>query len=286
MSKVFNIITSEEIVKEDLFHTINYEIPNLKGEIKSEEGLYFYSEGSSIRGIDFWKIDEGYQVTINGLSTRDDYKIAAIIIQYFRKMQKHGFFKDLKYTLDGEPYSSQKAWSRELEKDYDFDENAKMIRVISELDNNVITIFGPTRQAHIGPYTLKRIGAGKPGWKQRLHAHLLRIMYKLPENESDTVLAMTKENGEEVILKLIAENVQYVIGKYDYILFTTEDELDLENMIVITNDILNQNLHENWKRIDDYTIVAPRLNKEEYAEYVSRLKKYDCKEEVFGEKTD
>lgn len=41
MSKVFNIITSEEIVKEDLFHTINYEIPNLKGEIKSDEGLYF-----------------------------------------------------------------------------------------------------------------------------------------------------------------------------------------------------------------------------------------------------
>src|SRR5690625_3520813 len=100
------------------------------------------------------------------------------------------------------------------------------------------------------------------------------------------VLAKTKKNREEVILKLIAENVQYVIGKYDYILFTTEDELDLENMIVITNDILNQNLHENWKRIDDYTIVAPRLNKEEYAEYVSRLKKYDCKEEVFGEKTD
>lgn len=196
-------------------------------------------------------------------------------------MQEHGFFKDLKYTLDGEPYSSQKAWSRELEKDYDFDENAEMIKQISELDDNVITIFGPTRQAHIGPYTLKKIGAGKQGWKERLHAHLLKVMYKLPENESDNVLALSKEDGEEIVMKMIAENVQYVIGKYDYILFSTEDELDLENMIVITNDILNENLHESWERIDDYTIVASRLNKEEYGKYVSKLKEYDCKEEVF-----
>lgn len=282
MSKIFNIITAEEIVKEDLFHTIHHEIPTLKGEIKSDEGLYFYSEGTSIRGIDFWKVDNGYEVKINGLSTKDDYKIAAIIIQYFRKMQEHGLFKDLKYTLDGEPYSFQKAWFRDIENDYDFDENAKIIKQISDLDDNIITIFGPTREAHIGPFTLSKVGAGKPGWQKRLHAHLLKVMYQLPKNESDNVLAVKKENGEEIILKLIAENVQYVLGKYDYIVFSTGSELELENMIVVTHDILNENLHKTWERIDDYTIVARRLNKEEYSEYVSLLKEFDCKEEVFG----
>lgn len=282
MSKIFNIITAGEIVKEDLFHTIHREIPNLKGEIKSDEGLYFYAEGTSIRGIDFWKIDKGYEVKNNGLSTEDDYKIAAIIIQYFRKMQEYGLFKDLKYTLDGEPYSFEKAWFRDIESDYDFDENAKIIKQISEIENNIITIFGPTREAHIGPFTLNKVGAGKPGWEKRLRAHLLKVMYKLPQNESDNVLTAKKENGEEIILKLIAENVQYVLGKYDYILFSTGSDSELENIIVITHDVLNENLHKTWERIDDYTIIAPRLNKEEYAEYVSTLKEFDCREDVFG----
>ena len=57
-------------------------------------------------------------------------------------------------------------------------------------------------------------------------------------------------------------------------------------MILITNDILNENLHESWERIDDYTIIASRLDKEEYGNYVSRLKEFDCKEEAFGKKSD
>ena len=48
-------------------------------------------------------------------------------------------------------------------------------------------------------------------------------------------------------------------------------------MIFITNEILNQNLPENWKLIDEYTIVASAMSSTEYESLVHSLLQYDCK---------
>lgn len=282
MSKIITIHTKGEIVKDDLFFTIKEEVPNLKGVLKSEEALYFYSEGTSIRGIDFLKEENSYSITLNSLSTKDDYKIAAIILKYFYRMQKYGMFSDLSYTVEGEALDKSKVWFREIEKEYDFEEDAEIIKLISEVNQSVISIVGPTREAHIGPYTLQKLGAGKQGWVKRLHAHLLKVMYKLPENQSDNVMVFNNNDGNEIIMKLVAANVQYVLGLYDYICFSTEEEKTIESLVVVTNEILNENLPDSWKRIDDYTIVAPGLNEKEYLNTVQKLKVYDCKQEIFG----
>lgn len=283
MSQIFVIYTSGELVKEDLFHAINYDIPNLKGVQKSEELLYFYAEGTSIRGIDFWKTEKGFELQLNAMSSLDDYRIVGSILKYFRVNYNHKNIKDLSYGIDGEPKSLEEIWFWAAEKEYDFESDALHVKLMSEITESPVTIYGPKRAIHIGSYTLKMIGAGKEGWEKRLKAQILKILYKLPENEDNNVMALKKSEDEEIILKLIAPNTNYILDKYDYLCVTTDtDDLDFQNMIFFTNDILNKNLPQNWERVDDYTIVAKALNPDEYFELNERLKIFDCKNDILN----
>lgn len=282
MSRVIDIHTTHDLSKEDLFAAIQIEIPSLKGIIKSDEGLYFYAEGTSIRGIDFLKTTNGYEITINSLSSKDDYKIVAIILKYFRIMQQYGFFSELTYFIDDEPMDSKTVWFQKIEEDFDFAYDANIIKMLCETGNTVITFAGPTREAHIGPYTLKRLGAGKQGWVKRLHAHLLKLFYKLPENQSDNVMVFNNNQNKEVVMKLIDKEVDYILGKYDYLCFLPEGKKELDDMLVITHETLNKHLPMQWERIDDYTIVAPGLNNTQQLKLIERLKSYDCKGKAFG----
>lgn len=283
MSQIFEIHTSGEFVKEDLFHAINYDIPNLKGVRKSEEMLYFYADGTSIRGIDFWKTENGFELQLNGMSSLDDYRIVGSILKYFRTIYKYKIIKDLSYAVDGEPNSFEEMWFWKAENNYNFEQDAQNVKLMSEATQSIVTIYGPKQAIHIGPYTLKMVGAGKDGWEKRLKAHILKLLYKLPENEDNNIMALKKSEDEEIILKLIASNTNYILDKYDYLCVANGTEnLDFQNMIVFTNDILNENLPQNWERVDDYTIIAKALNTEEYFELYNRLKAFDCKNNILN----
>lgn len=285
MSRIIEIHTTAELVKEDLFHAINYEIPNLKGVLKSEDLIYFYAEGTSVRGIDLSIEDYGYELQLNAMSSMDDHKITAIIIRYFRKMLDYGNIRDLSYVVDGEPVSNEKMWFWTALDNYNFEEEAKSLKGMSEVTESVVTIFGPTRPIHIGPYTLRKLGAGKEGWVKRLEALFLKILYHLPENESDNVMAFSRPDGQEIEMKSISPNVNYILDKYDYLCLSADtEELNIDDLIVFTNDILNENLPSEWERMDDYTIVAPGLTEEKHSQLLQKLKPFDCKEEVFFRK--
>lgn len=284
MSIIINIHTAQNLVYSNLFNGIKRRIPNLQEIIKSEEGRYFYAEGTSIRGIDFWEEDGGYEIKVNAMSSKDDYKIANAILGHFMKRKGQGLMPDLKFFRDGEPITENVIWFENSEIDESFNRDCIHIRLMSKISNGPVTIFGPTREMHIGEFTLNKVQAETQGWEKRLHDLLLEILYKLPKNESNNIMAIDKGDGEEeMIMKSISWGVNYILGKYDYLCMMPDDEeAGLDQMLVFTNDVLNENLPASWTRMDDYNIVAPALSEQEYFDLMDKLKAFDCKKEAFG----
>lgn len=272
MSKTLEIQTSEPIDANDLYHYLQHRIENIVGIQKSETGFYFYKDQYSTRGIDFFKEDYGYEVRVTALSNAADYEILNEIIRYFLH-----FRRDAKYMLDDEPIKDI------LHFDFQqggFSEDASVISTLVNHHQSEVTLYGPKGEYYIGPKVLKNINTETADWEKRLEDLILKIQYHLPESESDNVLSMGDGENQK-ILKVVSRKVNYILKKYDYLIFhQTENENSVENMVIVTNEIVNQNLPKNWELIDDFTIVAPSLTNEDYQELVTRLLPFDRKAEL------
>ena len=84
------------------------------------------------------------------------------------------------------------------------------------------------------------------------------------------------DGDNKKILKLITNQVDCMIDKYDYILFGKNEE----EIIAIDNDTLNTILPSSWQRVDEYTIVAPMLSENEFMELKERAEKLNQFEEL------
>ncbi|WP_100615378.1 hypothetical protein [Confluentibacter citreus] len=277
MSQIIAIHTARTIDANDLYAFLQGRIEQLQGEQKSEDGFYFYQDISSVRGIDFWKEAYGYELRTTILSNQADRNIGRWILNYFVN-----FVPDSTYFLEGEPVKSQHIAS--LIEKRTFGEDAILIKTLVEHDASTMTLFGPKGEFYIGPSVFLKIESDKEGWQERLQALILKVQYELPLSESDTVLESGGESRK--ILKLVNREVNYILKKYDYLIFTKDDTIsDYGNMIFITNEVLNQHLPNNWLLIDEYTIVAPALSNEQYESLVRNLLEYDCRE-AFEKETE
>ena len=72
-------------------------------------------------------------------------------------------------------------------------------------------------------------------------------------------------------MKLLTNEVDYIIDKYDFILLQTTEE----QPIMITNEILNSMLPSNWQLVDEFTIVAPITSQDEWNKLLTNAKKQD-----------
>ncbi len=269
MSQTIEIHTKQKIETNDLYHFLQDRMELLLGEQKSEDVFYFYQDKKSIRGVYFSKETYGYELRLTILSSNADRQIAFYILIYFIN-----FVREATYVLESETTKSQDIMER-LENDT-FTDDAALIKTLVKHEGSPFTFYGPKGEFYIGPMVLQKIQCDKEGWEERLQILVVKVQYELPPSESDTVLEMGDEE-EKKILKLVNREVSYVLKKYDYLIFTKNKKVaTFENMIFITNEILNQHLPENWSIIDEYTIVAPALTNEEYNLLIDNLLDYDC----------
>lgn len=271
MSKTIEIHTNQTIEGNDLYHFLQDRIENVNGIQKSEEGFYFFKEKESLRGVDFWKENYGYELRTTILSTAADYEVAKWILRYCIN-----FVADAKFYFEEELISKQNVVS--LFENNSFNDDAQLVKTLVTHHQETITFFGPKGEFYIGSNVLKKVKSTIDGWEERMEQLLLKVQYHLPPSESDQVMETNNETNEErKVLKLVNRNVSYILKKYDYLIFTKKPEIStMENMVFITNDILNQNLPKTWELIDEYTIAAPALSNEEYDVLVERLLGFDC----------
>lgn len=274
MSKTIEIHTKQTINGNDLFHFLQDRLENVNGIQKSEEGFYFFKEEESLRGIDFWKETYGYELRTTILSNTADYELAKWVLVYCIN-----FVEDAKFYVDEEFIKKENVIS--LLESNSFTDDAKLIKTLTELHQEAITFFGPKGEFYVGTKVLEKIESTRNGWEDRLEQLLLKVQYHLPPSESDTVMESKNDsNDERKVLKLVNRNVTYILKKYDYLIFTKDSNINsMENMVFVTNDVLNQNLPNSWELIDEYTIAAPALSNEDYDALVSNLLEFDCREE-------
>lgn len=271
MSKTIEIHTKQTIEGNDLYHFLQDRIENVNGIQKSEEGFYFFKEKESLRGVDFWKENYGYELRTTILSTAADYEVAKWILRYCIN-----FVADAKFYSEEELISKQNVVS--LFENNSFNDDAQLVKTLVTHHQETITFFGPKGEFYIGSNVLKKVKSTIDDWEERMEQLLLKVQYHLPPSESDQVMETNNEaNEERKVLKLVNRNVTYILKKYDYLIFTKDKEVtSMENMVLITNDVLNQNLPKTWELIDEYTIAAPALSNEEYDVLVEKLLGFDC----------
>ena len=274
MSQTIEIHTKQVVEGNDLFHFLQSRMENVSGVQKSETGFYFYKENESLRGVDFWKESYGYELRTTILSTDADYEVAKYIIMYCIN-----FIADAKFYVDEELVKKQNVIS--LFENNSFVNDAQLVKTLVVHQEETITFFGPKGEFYIGSNVLQKVESTIDGWAERLEQLLLKVQYHLPPSESDNVMETQSDSSEEKkVLKLVNRNVSYILKKYDYLIFIKDETVSsIDNMIFITNTILNQNLPNTWELIDEYTIIAPALSNEEYDTLVERLLQFDCREE-------
>ncbi|MGV0941061.1 hypothetical protein [Empedobacter sp. ULE_I140] len=268
MSQHIEIHTQQLIDPDHLYYYLEATLGSINAIKKSDEGLYFYIQDQSTRGVDFWKENYGYEIRCTSMSSQADYSIAKVLVQYFLDFQKSAVI-----LFDNEPWkynNVEKLRFNTLESD------ANIIKMMVQLNNETITLFGTQRQFHIGVNVLNKLQPEVEGWDQRLMDLFLKVQYHLPESESDQVMMIGNDEETKKEVKLVNRSTNYVLSKYDYLLFSDEETNGtIDNMVLVTNDVLNQNLPEKWELIDEYTVVAPSLTVEEYLLLKEQLKPYN-----------
>ena len=268
MSQHIEIYTNQAVDPNELYYYLETKLGEIKGVKKSEVGLYFYIQDKSTRGVDFWKEDYGYEIRCTSMSSQADYSIAKMLVQYFLDHQKSATF-----LFDHEPWKEKNVEELHFNS---LESDANLIKMMMQINNETITLFGTQRKFHIGTEVLNKLQTETEGWEQRLMDLFLKVQYHLPKSESDQVMMIGNDEESKKEVKLVNRSSDYVLSRYDYLLFTDENNADdINKMILVTNEVLNQNLPKSWNLVDEYTIVAPSLSIDEYAQLMEILKPFN-----------
>ena len=107
--------------------------------------------------------------------------------------------------------------------------------------------------------------------KDKMYHIILNVNYQIPDFGYGNIMEVINSNDEKKIMKLLTNEVDYIIDKYDFILLQTLEE----QPIIITNAILNSILPSNWKLVDEFTVVAPITTQNDWKKLLTDAKKHD-----------
>ena len=229
-------------------NNFSFQQKNAVVEDRGEGVFYYWIDGESTRGFDITLENGSMEIRNTIMSNFDDYNLTNELIRQIQKMTGAPI-----YDEDGAEVNSplfDNAWIRERQQ-----QDCETLHIISN-DHGEIAIFGPKRKVFFGQNSHKNFEKLNPVDREKKMFELIKkVNYNIPDYDYGNVL-QTTISGEEKILKVLTNSCDYIVDKYDYILLHREPK----NPIIITNEILNQILPDNWELVDEFTIVAPRLN--------------------------
>lgn len=265
MSQTIEIHMQSTIDFEKLYDFLLESDESVVGVGRSENMVYFYSNGYSTRGIDVSKENIGYEIRLPTLANVADYKLANNVVLFF-KINVPGA---VIVFDDNEVFTTNVFLTNNL-KSY-FKSDAELVYQLAMQHQTPITLFAAGNEYYLGRYVFLKIRMDEGGWELRLEALIQQVLYKLPKSESDNVLQIG-QGDESKTAKLVTAHVSYILKKYDVLLFNkSKDSNHINDLLFLTNDTLNENLPTSWERIDDYKIIAPALGWDVYEEYVNMM---------------
>ena len=251
-------------------------------EQKNENLCYFWQNNNSTRGIDVSFENGLIELRNTIMSNETDYQItkflAHIICENF-KGKTFVEFDDEDADCDDESLKLVSVGlglydEHEIEKKQ-LNDVANM-RAIIEQTGSYISIFGPIRKVRFGKDFMSTYkDKTNAELKTIMHDLIKKVNYQIPNYEYGNILE-TGDTDNKKILKLISNQVDCIIDKYDYVLFQKNES----EIIAIDNDNLNTILPNSWQRVDEYTIVAPIISENEFMELIEKVNKLNQFEEL------
>lgn len=214
------------------------------------EGIYYYwVDQKSTRGFDITLENNEIEVRNTIMSSRADYELTDILVKQILKMTSGKIYDEDGEAINDFPLFDDE-WINERER-----QDCQTVHIPSK-DHGEIAIFGPKYKVFFGERLHHEFDLmSKENRTRKMLGLIKKTNYDLPDYGYGNVMETTIED-EKKIMKLLTNKTNYIIDKYDYILLDREPDAP----IIITNEILNNILPEKWTLVDEFTIVAPRLN--------------------------
>lgn len=284
MSQSYYIKTELSFDFNLLQRVVERSLENVAHEQRAENLCYFWVHGASTRGVDVTLENENFiEIRNTSMSNLADYALANQIVESICNLFT-GILLGENSEYDEDENDEEHALSlipieRPLYNDAEQNRatlhDATLIRTLISSQQQTIALFGPVRKVHFGSKIIE-------GYKDlndvelfnAMEALIIKVNYSLPDYDYGNIL-QTGEGENIKILKLLTNEVDCIIDKYDYILFNKNREL-----IAITNDTLNSLLPKQWELLDEYTIVAPIVPQTDFDRLVENAEKVNQMDEL------
>lgn len=234
-------------------------------ENRGKDFFYFWIDGKSCKGFDI-TLEQGYiEVRNTALSNKYDYNLTNKIVSEILTLTNGTIFNE-----DEEPVFNFPIFDDERINKTEISD-CEVIKVLSR-EHEDIAIYGPVRKVHFGNRLYEQFKELKgKELKDSIFNVILTVNYKIPNFGYGNTMQAGNSKDDKKIIKLLTNKANCIIDKYDYIMFQNIDE----QPIVISNKILNTMLPSNWELVDEFTVVAPMTNDNEWNMLLMNAKKFD-----------
>lgn len=226
---------------------------------------HIFDHGQSTRGVEVTEINEGYEIRMTFLSNVADYLLCNQIV-YILCSKLQG---TLANEYGTEFYIGTLFYDGNIQERID-EEVSTLFSLLN--DNRKIEIFGPIREFTFGEKIRKKVLAlqgDKYGIAYKLSNIILSCQYP-PENfiPFSNFLRVSSENDESYYIQVLTNSKDMVIEKVKQYAITTEEG---ESIYLIPEQLFTI-LPNEWKLVDDCTILAKQLNSADWLKFIEAAK--------------
>jgi hypothetical protein len=270
MSIIHNLINKRPL---DISR-LNSFVSKIDGAAYEDRGngiFYYWIDGKSTRGLDI-TLEQGFiEVRNTVLSNRHDYDLTNKIVAEILSLTDGIIFDESEEQVSSLPvFDSNRITETEIR-------DCELIQTLSK-EKNDIAVYGPIRRVHFGKRLHKQfMELNGEQLKNKMFDLILTVNYQIPNFECGNIMQVGNSEEDRKIMKLLTNETDCIIDKYDYILLNIPDK----QPIMITNEILNSMLPSNWKLVDEFTIVAPITGESEWDKLLANAKKHDLFNDFF-----
>jgi len=262
MSIIHNIISKKPIEISKL-NTLVSDIDGAMCENRGEGTCYFWIDGKSTRGFEITLEQDSIEVRNMILSNRYDYELTNKIIAKILSLTDGIIINEDEEERTNHPvFDNDKITQTEIK-------DCELVCTLSK--EHHVSINGPIRNVHFGKRMYKEFESLEgEQLKNKMFDLILTVNYQIPNFERGNILQVGDSKDNQKIMKVLSNDTDYILDKYDYILLYVPDR-----PIMITNDILNTMLPSNWTLMDEYTVIAPVTDQSEWEKLLANAKKHD-----------
>ena len=282
MSKVFSIKTNMNIDIEksikDLFNDFNNLIIE---KCKEEHYFFYYLYGMSTRGVEITITDQKIEIRNRVLSNRMDLFLTYRFLTYLSNITESNIYDECDEIISLDLFTDPK------EADKQFMNDVKMVLYSIGEFKQMFEFPGTTRSVYIGNTLFEKYKDYEKNIEyvsNEIQKLFLKVLYDLPDYREGALFGSDSVDEENKIIKLkiLIKDDDYIITNYDYIMLENDNKNDEPIMLNLEN--IKKILPKQWELIDECTIIAPKLEINDWVIFKENAKRNNCYQE-FTKKT-